>query len=46
VLFNSEPLKRAEIQKLFPDLPARSLDRLLKEAVKNGQLVDLGCGKY
>jgi hypothetical protein len=45
-VFNGAPLKRADVQKLLSELSASVIDRVLKEALKNGDLHKTTYGAY
>lgn len=45
-VFNGQPLKRADVIKALPKLSKSTIDKYLKTAVDNGELTDLGRGKY
>ncbi len=45
-IFNGHPLKRAEILKLLADVPRGTVDRYLKEACENGDLIKSDHGMF
>lgn len=45
-LFNGHPMKRSEVLKSLHDTPRGTVDRYLKEAVENGDLIKLEGGFY